>query len=422
MLLAVGLIVIVGLGAVFALRMAGVQFPFIMSNVQPAPQGVAVTISLLAFCKDNSTEVIAVKEYKLSEMSLLTASGKEIKYFAFTATFLAGPPKGEILQVVDLTYNIVMKTSTGTLEPVKKTIRLPIVANLALHQSAIVPITAEQLGLTKIGDATLLTTNVNVEADMTTDGGHKVFMSSGNVETRLSYQEGGFLSPSGVRGQVSEEGAGTLVAVLTGTWKQHEWRGLTILGIVDPKTGITAYMLAHPGEDDVDVTGQNPGSGKTVDTTNVEPKPDDKKPGPTQTSSPNTVTIPDYDPHHGAPEYQPPSPTTTIIGATMAINEQFGFGATPTTYTITIDTGYEHEPPDSSVEAPSGGGYGNENEAFGWSWLPISWAPSFGLLNGYRMLLPIYIFGRTIDLAFVGAVLVSILLVILGAALSKKKR
>jgi len=426
-----GACLVVLLTGMFAARLVfNFPFPFLTSNAQPAPEGVAVTISLLAFCKDNTTEVLAVKEYRLSQLTLLTTSGKEIKYFAITCLFLAGPPKDEILQNIDLTYEIAMTTSKGALESVTKTVRLPIVANLALHQSPIIPITAEQLGLGKVGDATLLTTSVNVEADMTTDGGRKVFTSSGAVETRLAYQEAGFFSSSGIQGQVSEKGAGTLVAVLTGTWKKPEWRAVSVVGIMDPKTGVTAYMIAQPGESSIDVTGVPPTPGTTVPTTTVNPiavAPGQAGPIfiPKQTTSPSTVTIPYDISNPDKPPVDSVKPYTSPVSESPGepvVTIPPGGSITVSFPDNTVFISGERDPGGSGVEAPSGGGDYYHGDPYQFSMLPVSWAPLIGLINGYRMLWPIYIFGRTIDLAFIFAVLFSVVLVILGAALSKKKK
>jgi hypothetical protein len=370
-------------------------FPFMTSNAKPAPEGVALTISLLAFCKDNSTEVLATKEYRLSQLTLLTTSGKEIKYFAITCSFLSGPVSDEVLQKIDLTYEIKMSTDRGMLQTVTKSVSLPIIANLALHQSAVIPITPQELGLNTVGDVALLTSTVKVEADMTTDQGRKVFTSSGNVETRLAYQEGGFLRSGPVSGQVSEEGTGSVVAVLTGTWQKPSWRAITVVGIVDDNTGAKAYMIAEAGDDSVHVTTTTPTPGSTVPTTEVQVEGNPPGTGitpppttPTQTTAPSTVTIPPY-------ETPPNDPSAK----------------------------YEYEPPTiTEVEYAESYPYGYESGSSLFSLLPAFLVPLVAFFNGYRMLWPIYIFGRTYDLAFVGALVVSILLVILGAALSKKKK
>ena len=431
-LLLFGLCLIILLGGGLAARLLlNLPFPFMVSNSQPAPEGVALTITLLAFCKDNSTEVLAVKEYKLSEMALLTTSGKEIKYFAITASFLSGPASDEILQKIDLTYDITMSTDRGTLQTVTKSVSLPIVANLALHQSQVIPITPQELGLNMVGDVALLTSTVKVEADMTTDKGRTVFTSSGNVQTRLAYQEGGFLQSGSASGQVSEEGAGTVVAVLTGTWEKPSWRAVNVVGLVDQNTGVKAYVIAESGSSNVQVTGQTPTSGSTVPTTNVEPPPitGDLKltPRRTQTTSPSTVTIP-YDmsnpdkPVSGGGTYTSPvsdspgEPRITVSGGkVVSVTKPDG------TPIVEITTGYEHEPPD--VSAPSGPEPEHySGDPYQFSWLPVSWAPVVGLFNGYRMLWPIYIFGRTVDLAFILAVFFSIGLVAVGVALTLSKK
>jgi hypothetical protein len=213
---------------------------------------------------------------------------------------------------------------------------------------------------------------------------------------------------------VSEEGAGVVVAVLTGKWEKPSWRAVNVVGIVDSETGVTAYMIAQPGSDSIDVTGVTPTSGDTIPTTTVNPPPitGDLKttPRPTQTTAPSTVTIPDYyDPHDKPDIYTPPEIVTVV--ETVTIIE--------TVTETVIESASAPETP--SIEVPSGGdgygGYGGYNE---FSWLPVSLG--WGLFNGYRMLWPIYIFGRTIDLAFVVAVLFSVMLVIVGAALSRKKK
>jgi hypothetical protein len=330
----------------------------------------------------------------LSQLTLLTTSGKEIKYFAITCSFLAGPPTDEVLQSIDLTYEIAMKTSSGALQPVTKFVHLPIVANLALHQSQVIPITPQELGLNTVGDVALLTSTVKVEADMTTDQGRKVFTSSGNVETRLAYQEGGFLRSGPVSGQVSEEGAGSVVVVLTGTWQKPQWRAVTVVGIVDDNTGAKAYMIAEAGDDSVHVTSQTPTPGSTVPTTEVtgvlvEGNP----PGtgitpPPQTSTPSTVTIPS-----GSTSYDP-------------ANTESGYRDEPV---ITDVTGQIYETPVETYQ-PS--------DPTQHSWLPT--LPAF--FNGYCMLWPIYIFGRTVDLAFISAVFFSVGLVAIGVALTLSKK
>jgi len=236
-LLGTGIILIAILSCAFVLRMWEVPLPFIFRETQPAPEGVAITISLLAFCTDNSTEVIAVREFKLPTIELVTQSGKTIKYFAVTALFLVGPPEGEQLQAVDLGYEIALssvKTETTAIDKVSKSIRLPVIMGLAMHQSVVVQVTPAQLGLANIGDASLLKVSVKVQADMTTDLGRKVMSSTGTADARLTMQEGGFTAGP-VSGQVSEKGHGYVVAVLTGTWTKPEWRVIGVVPIAGDK-------------------------------------------------------------------------------------------------------------------------------------------------------------------------------------------
>jgi len=422
--LIIGIVLVAGVGMMFAARFLGVPFPFIYSNSRPAPEGVAVTITLLAFCRDNSTEVLAVKEFKPSEFTWLTASGKEIMYFAVTATFLAGPPKDEILDTVDLTYELRLKTSSGALEPVQRTVRIPVVANLALHQSPVVQLTPEELGLNSVGDATLLTAEVSVTADMYTDRSKATFTSSGVAEARLSCQEGGFMRNEGTWGQVSEKGAGTVVAALTGTWQKPKWKVVSIVTVVDPKTGLKAYILAEPGENSVDVTGAEPDYGDNP-TTTVEPGPIDvvhRYPTP-QPTSPGTVNIPfvTNEPRTtdiGNPPPPPPysSPLSDSLGEPVVT-------ISGSSITVTNEPREEDRCDVGGVDAPAEPEH-YSGDPYSYGWLSDIGLMLRGFFNPYRTLWPIYIFGKMVDLTFIlvaaGAVMVTVIGV--AIALSRKKR
>jgi len=257
-----------------------VPLPFIFRETQPAPEGVAITISLLAFCSDNSTEVIAVREFKLPTIEMVTQSGKVIKYLAVTALFLVGPPEGEQLQAVDFGYEIALssvKTETTAIDKVSKSIRLPVISGLAMHQSIVVSVTPAQLGLANIGDASLLKVNVKVQADMTTDQGRKVMSSTGTADARLTMQEGGFTASS-VSGTVTEKGHGYVVAVLTGSWTKPEWR---VIGVV-PIAGDKGLQYLK-GESD-----------KPTPKVDDKPPPETPKPtGPTPSPTPPPTETPE---------------------------------------------------------------------------------------------------------------------------------
>jgi len=296
-ILVVGLILVAGLGVVFGLRVFGFPFPYIFRQTEPAPEGVAITISLLAFCTDNSTEVVAIREFKLtgsSGLQLVTQSGKVIKYFAVTALFLVGPPEGEQLQAVDLGYEIALssvKTETTAIDKVSKSISLPVIMGLAVHQSVVVSVTPAQLGLANIGDASLLKVNVKVQADMTTDLGRKVMSSSGVADARLTMQEGGFTASS-VSGTVTEKGHGYVVAVLTGTWTKPQWR---VIGVV-PIAGDKGLQYIK-GESD-------------KPTPKVDDKPPPETPKPTEPTSPTPTPPPTETPGYRDYEAPPRDPFT----------------------------------------------------------------------------------------------------------------
>ena len=282
--LAVGLILVAGLGVVFGLRVFGFPFPYIFRQTEPAPEGVAITISLLAFCSDNSTEVVAIREFKLtgsSGLQLVTQSGKVIKYFAVTALFLVGPPEGEQLQAVDLGYEIALNSvkteTTLSIDKVSKTISLPVIMGLAVHQSTVVSVTPAQLGLANIGDASLLKVNVKVQADMTTDLGRKVMSSSGVADARLTMQEGGFTASS-VSGTVTEKGHGYVVAVLTGTWSKPQWRVIGVVPIAGDK-GLQ-YLKGESGNPTPKVDDEPPPEPTPKPTEPTSPTP---TPPPTET-------------------------------------------------------------------------------------------------------------------------------------------
>jgi hypothetical protein len=311
-----GLSLLAVIGTFLVLRWLGAPIPFLFSQTKAAPEGVAVTISLLAFCKDNTTEVIAVKEYKLSEMQLLSPSAKDVKYLAVTATFLSGPPRDETLQSIELSYTIAVKTSAGVSLPFSATVSLSVVSNLALHQSKLIPLTPEELGLTKVGDAAQMTIDLKIQADMVTDQGRKLYVSTGQVQSQVKYEEGGWTRLDNVFSGGSQAAGGRIIAALTGSWTKPEWKAVTVVSIVNSQTGTQSYILAKPGETSVYLTGQTPTSGSTVQAIQVNPPATPTPtppillptpslpPPPTQ---PVSVSIPDQE----QPE-PPPPPAVSI--------------------------------------------------------------------------------------------------------------
>jgi len=317
--LGTGIILIAVLSCAFVLRLWEVPLPFIFRETQPAPEGVAITISLLAFCSDNSTEVIALREFKLPTYEMVTQSGKVIKYFAVTALFLIGPPEGEQLQAVDLGYEIALssvKTETTAIDKVSKSIRLPVISGLAMHQSVVVSVTPAQLGLANIGDASLLKVNVKVQADMTTDLGRKVMSSTGTADARLTMQEGGFTAGP-VSGQVSEKGHGYVVAVLTGTWSKPEWR---VIGVV-PIAGDKGLQYIK-GESD-------------KPTPKVDDKPPPETPKPTGPTSPSPTPPPTETPGKG--EYREGGSESELESSHLPL---IGLAPPPKSFRLSFLDGY----------------------------------------------------------------------------------
>lgn len=283
-----GCFLIVALMSMFMLRYMGVGFPFLFSRTQAAPEGTAVTIHLLAWCRDNSTEVIAVREFSIGQMQLVSASGKDIKLFAVTATFLTGPPRGELLQALSLTYELSFKTARGEITKLKKTVAVPIIGGLGLHQTAVTTLTPEQMGLVNVGDASLLTVNVNVQADMLTDKQRTVASSTGLVEARMTMQEGGFMRAV-TSGQVSKEGHGYIVAQLSGTMSKPQWKVQGVVRIAS-SSGKEWSILDEPDAP-------------------PEAVPKDKTPSPSPSPKPEPpppTSPPTWESGYGAREPEPP--------------------------------------------------------------------------------------------------------------------
>ena len=368
---ALGLSLLVVLGVFFGLRYMGVSLPFLWSQSQAAPEGTAITISLLAFCKDNTTEVVAIKEYKLSQMSLLSPAGKEIKYFAVTATFLTGPPTGETLQQLDLSYEIAVKTSAGVaLSPVKRTVHLPIVAGLALHQSQAIPLSLEELGLVKVGDVTQMTVDVSVQADMIVadakgNANSMRLTSTGHVESQVKYEEGGYARIGGIWGQATQKGQGYAVAYLGGSFTKPEWRVLGVVKAVD-SSGNKYHII-----DD-----SNPDTPPDV---KPDPKPPDPKP----------------------PDPNPPPPTPPPYEPPPDIDRE------PPT----------EPPPHEAYESSE-----HQDFAYGFTWLENFAGALRGFFNSYKLLLPYRVTSTlVIDLFPVIVGIFAIVLVAVGLALSRKK-
>jgi len=376
-----GLTLLILLGGLFGFRMLGAPLPFFFSQVKSAPEGVSVTISLLAFCRDNTTEIISTKEFKLSEIQLVSPSGKEVKYLAIAATFLSAPPKDETLQQIQLSYEITIKTNAGALTPLERTVTLPVVANLALHQTQLIPLTFSELGLSQTGDVAFLQCDVQVSADMVTDKGRKLYSSTGHVESQLKLEEGGFARLGPWIGQSDKPAPARILASLHGSWTKPKWKSVAIVNLVDTKTGTKNYMIVEPGSDSTQITGDTPTPGTPIDTVVIIPT------GPTTTTTTTgTVTVPTFQEKGD-------------------IEKNGGGGS------ISGGTGIVGKEEELEVRA-SQGGY-------------LSWVPSAlglgWLFRRDRLLLPVEMFGVTIDLTIILVTIATVMLIAVGLVLRKGK-
>jgi len=374
-----GLTLLILLGGLFGFRMLGAPLPFFFSQVKSAPEGVSVTISLLAFCRDNTTEIISTKEFKLSEIQLVSPSGKEVKYLAIAATFLSAPPKNEQLQQIQLSYQIAIKTNAGALTPLERTVTLPVVANLALHQTQLIPLTFSELGLSQTGDVAFLQADVKVSADMVTDQGRKLYSSTGHVESQLKAEEGGFARLGPWIGQSDQPAPARILASLHGSWTKPKWKSVAIVNLVDTATGLKSYMIAEPGSDSTQITDDTPTPGTPIDTVVIIPT------GPTTTTTTTgTVTVPTY-----SEEEDPEKGLRDVSGETGIV-------------------GKEEE---LEVRASQGGYLSWIPNALGLGWL----------FRGDRLLMPWEMFGVTIDFTVILVTIATVMLIAVGLVLRRGK-